>query len=62
LLNTPPGHCAVFEDSVAGITAGNAAQMRVVGIRTSLRQLPPVDLAIDDFRAPELQVWLGARR
>lgn len=61
LLGVQPVQCLVFEDSVAGITAGNAAQMQVVGLRTSLTQLPPVDLAIDDFHAPGLQEWLVAR-
>jgi beta-phosphoglucomutase family hydrolase len=52
LLNTPPGRCVVFEDSLAGIAAANAAGMKVVGITTGhpaddLR--PIVDLVINDY-------------
>lgn len=32
LLQVEPGECVVFEDSVAGISAGFAAGMRVVGV------------------------------
>ncbi|AMR34363.1 hypothetical protein A0256_24365 [Mucilaginibacter sp. PAMC 26640] len=34
-LNTPPGKCVVFEDSMAGLQAGNNAGMKVVGITTA---------------------------
>ncbi|HMM16733.1 MAG TPA: HAD family phosphatase, partial [Petrimonas sp.] len=34
-LNFPPKSCVVFEDSLAGITAGNAAGMTVVGLSTT---------------------------
>ena len=61
LLGAEPARCVVFEDSATGIAAGLAAGMPVVGLRTSLRELPPVDLAIDDFRAPELAHWLNSR-
>jgi beta-phosphoglucomutase len=57
-LNTLPANCIVFEDSYAGITAARAAGMRTVGLRTTHRELPGVDLAIDDFRSGELQEWL----
>ncbi|TFF37566.1 HAD family hydrolase [Mucilaginibacter psychrotolerans] len=35
LLDTPPARCVVFEDSAAGLQAGNSAGMKVVGITTS---------------------------
>ncbi|MDR2969817.1 MAG: HAD family phosphatase [Tannerellaceae bacterium] len=34
-LGVSPGQCLVFEDSFAGIAAGNAAGMRVIGLSTS---------------------------
>jgi len=52
LLNVPPERCVVFEDSIAGIAAGNAAGMKVVGITTGhpadeIR--PSVDIVIEDY-------------
>ena len=34
-LNAAPSECLVFEDSFAGIQAGTAAGMRVIGISSS---------------------------
>jgi beta-phosphoglucomutase family hydrolase len=54
LLNVPPDRCVVFEDSLAGIAAANAAGMKVVGITTGhpADELDPlVDLVIDDYTA-----------
>ena len=44
-------HCVVFEDSLAGIKAGNSAGMKVVGITTGHKaaDLHPVNLVINDF-------------
>lgn len=52
LLDTPPARCVVFEDSAAGLQAGNSAGMKVVGITTShpaekINQV--ASLAIDNY-------------
>jgi beta-phosphoglucomutase family hydrolase len=58
LLGVEPARCIVFEDSYAGIEAAHAAGMRVVAIKTTHQEFPSVDLAIDDFRAPELEPFI----
>lgn len=42
-LNISPSECLVLEDSLAGITAGTAAGMKVVGLSTTL----PADKLVD---------------
>lgn len=51
LLGMSPQNCAVFEDSLAGIRAGNSAGMKVVGITTghTAAELQPVNMVISDY-------------
>jgi beta-phosphoglucomutase len=58
LLSAAPRNCVVFEDSFSGVEAARAAGARIVGLRTTHRQLAGTHLAIDDFRGPELEAWL----
>ncbi len=58
MLDISPEECVIFEDSKAGIEAARSAGASVVGLRTTCTDLTGVDLAIDDFFAPELEEWL----
>ena len=59
LLGVAPEHCVVFEDSHAGVQAGLAAGMRVVGVTTTHPDLEGVSLLIRHFNDPVLEAWLG---
>lgn len=52
LLNMPPENCIVFEDSKNGITAAQAAGMKVVALTTThpADELPEVDMVIENFK------------
>lgn len=56
-LGMRPEDCIVFEDSIAGITAGNAAGMKVVAITTAHppEKLKPTALVINDYTELNVQ-------
>jgi phosphoglycolate phosphatase-like HAD superfamily hydrolase len=54
-LGIEPAECLVFEDAPAGIEAGMAAGMNVVGIKTTFSHKDlRCEWCIDDFRAISL--------
>ena len=48
-LGVTPGECVVFEDSEAGVAAGVAAGMRVIGVSTTHETIPGAAFMIRDF-------------
>ena len=56
-LGADPADCVVLEDAPAGVDAGRAAGMHVVGITTTH---PLVELAAHEH-APSVAAWLAAR-
>jgi sugar-phosphatase len=57
-LGADPADCVVLEDAPAGIEAGHAAGMRVVGVLTTYG---PAELAAADERVATVAEWLGRR-
>jgi sugar-phosphatase len=56
-LGFEPADCVVFEDAPAGVDAGRAAGMRVVGITTTH---DPAQLNAHEL-APSIAAWLASR-
>ena len=56
-LGAPPANCVVLEDAPAGIEAGRAAGMHVVGITTTHA---PEELDAHEL-APSIAAWLASR-
>jgi sugar-phosphatase len=57
-LGADPADCVVLEDAPAGVEAGRAAGMRVVGVLTTHS---PAELAAADERVATVADWLRAR-
>ena len=58
-LGADPAGCVVLEDAPAGVEAGRAAGMRVVGVLTTYA---PEVLAAADERVATVADWLRTRR
>ena len=56
-LDAQPRDCVVLEDAPAGVDAGRAAGMHVVGITTTHSL---AELAADEH-APSIAAWLASR-
>ena len=60
-LGVVPENAIVFEDSLAGVAAARSAGMRVIGIRTTMGNLPNASICVDNFLSRELQTWLATQ-
>jgi sugar-phosphatase len=63
-LDANPAQCVVFEDAPAGVEAGRAAGMKVVGVTTTHPggHLEGVDrevVRLDELEVGELSRWFG---
>lgn len=61
-LGLAPRNCIIFEDSFSGVAAGLAAGARVVGVTSTHKQFPMLDLSIRDFTEPALATWIARQR
>lgn len=60
-LGVDAATCVVFEDSYAGVEAGLAAGMTVVGVSTTHDDLSGVAFSMRNFNDPALERWLAER-
>lgn len=61
-LGLAPRNCIIFEDSFSGVSAGLAAGARVVGITSTHKHFPMLDLSVRHFAEPALAAWLAKQR